>query len=295
MPIWNLGSINIDHVYRLTRLPAAGETVTATGLSLGLGGKGANQSVAAARAGAQVHHVGAMGTGDDWVIARMIRAGIDCANVARLADHATGHALILVDDAAENAIVVHPGANRALSRHAVETALAGIGPADTLLIQNETSLQAEAAGQARAAGARVICSAAPFDVAALRDVMPHVSILALNEPEAAALEQALGTAPPVPAMLVTRGARGAEYRDLVTGRVTRQPAFAVQAVDTTGAGDCFAGWFAAALDAGLAVPQALREAAAAAAIQVTRAGAGDAMPDRAEVAAFLSARPQPRT
>ncbi|WP_134726831.1 ribokinase [Paracoccus luteus] len=291
MAIWNLGSINIDHVYRMARLPAPGETVNAASLSHGLGGKGANQSAAAARAGATVRHVGAMGAGDDWVIERLAAAGIDCTHVARLAGHAIGHALILVDDAGENAIVVHPGANRALSADAVGAALARIGPADTLLIQNETNLQVQAAAEGRAAGARVIYSAAPFEVEPLRAVMPHVSILALNEPEAAALEQALGAPPPVPAMLVTRGARGAEYRDLLAGTVTHQPAFPVRAVDSTGAGDCFAGWFAAALDAGNDVPQAMRRAAAAAAIQVTRPGAGDAMPDRAEVEAFLSRHP----
>lgn len=287
MTIYNLGSINIDKVYRLPHLPRPGETLGALSHATGLGGKGANQSVAAALAGARVIHVGAVGQGDAWVLERMAAAGVETAAIARHADAATGHAIILVEDSGENAIIVHAGANRALDPAAVRAALAGIGPADTLLLQNETSLQAEAAAQARAAGARVICSAAPFDVAAVAAVAPHTSILALNAGEAAALQAALGQ-PPVPAMLVTMGAAGAEYRDLAAGTVLRQPAFPVAPVDTTGAGDCFAGSFAAALDRGEEIAAALRYAAAAAAIQVTRPGAGDAMPARAEVERFLS-------
>ncbi|HRO13883.1 MAG TPA: ribokinase [Paracoccus sp. (in: a-proteobacteria)] len=290
MAIWNLGSINIDHVYRLARLPEPGETVQALGLELGLGGKGANQSIAAARAGAPVRHLGAMGAGDGWVIDRLTAAGVDCCGVDRLSGVPTGHAIIMVDRAAENTIVVHSGANRHLDPARIAAALTGMSAGDTLLLQNETALQVEAAAQARAQGVRVVYSAAPFDPEALRRVLPHVSVLALNEHEAAALEAATGGVPSVPAMLVTRGAAGAEYRDLATDRVIREPAFAVQPVDTTGAGDCFAGWFAAGLDRGEPVETALRHAAAAAAIQVTRAGAGDAMPDRAEVMAFLSGR-----
>lgn len=287
MTIYNLGSINIDHVYRLARLPRPGETVGALAYATGLGGKGANQSVAAARAGARVIHVGAIGQGDGWVLERMAAAGVGTATVARHPVEATGHAIILLEASSENAIIVHAGANRALDPAVVADALAGIGPGDTLLLQNETSLQVEAAAQARAAGAQVIYSAAPFEVSAVAAVAPHVSLLALNAGEAAALQAALGR-PPVPAMLVTLGAAGAEYRDLARGTVLRQPAFRVTPVDTTGAGDCFAGSFAAARDRGEELAAALRYAAAAAAIQVTRPGAGDAMPSRAEVERFLS-------
>lgn len=287
MTVYNLGSIHIDRVYRLARLPRPGETVRALGYATGLGGKGANQSVAAARAGARVVHVGAMGQGDGWVLERMAAAGVGTAAIARHPTEVTGHAVILLEDSSENAIVIHPGANRALDAGAVAEALRPIGPGDTLLLQNETSLQIEAAEQAQAAGARVIYSAGPFDAAAVAAVAPHASLLALNAVEAAALEAARGR-PPVAAMLVTIGAEGAEYRDLAAGTVLRQPAFRVTPVDTTGAGDCFAGSFAAALDRGEGLAGALRYAAAAAAIQVTRPGAGDAMPARAEVERFLS-------
>ncbi|WBU53553.1 ribokinase [Paracoccus sp. SCSIO 75233] len=291
MAIFNLGSINIDHVYRLDHFPAPGETLGAREYGQGLGGKGANQSIAAAKAGARVVHIGAISaSADAWVLDRLNEAGVDTTHIARLEHAATGHAIILVDEGAENAIVLHPGANRRLQPDQLALALSGIGPDDTLLIQNETNLQAEAARMARAAGARVVYSCAPFSIAAVREVIDHVSLLALNEIEAAQLAETMPGDIPVPAMLVTLGADGAEYRDLVTGETTRQPAFPVKAVDTTGAGDCFAGYFAAGLDLGRDIQEALRHASAAAAVKVTRRGAGDAIPKAAEVLDFLAER-----
>ena len=288
MAIWNLGSINIDRVYRLDSLPQPGETLTSRGHDSGLGGKGANQSVAAAQAGAVTHHLGAIGSGDDWVIERLAEKGVGIDHVARMADQVTGHAIIMVDAHAENAIVIHPGANRAIGDDRLAQALAGIGASDTLLIQNETNGQVAAAQTAQVAGARVIYSAAPFDLEAVRQILPHVSILAMNEGEAAQLFAAMPGDLPVQGLLITRGSKGAEYRDLTNGQTHEQASFKVTPVDTTGAGDTFAGYFAAGLDAGLAIPDALRRASAAAALQVTRPGAGDAIPSAAEVDAFLA-------
>ncbi|MDO5613003.1 MAG: ribokinase [Paracoccus sp. (in: a-proteobacteria)] len=289
MTIWNLGSINIDHVYRLDHLVRPGETIAARSFAQGLGGKGANQSVAAARAGAVVRHIGAIGRGDDWVIRQLAAAGIDTAHVARLSDHATGHAIIQLDASGENAIIIHSGANRALSLP--QTVADAMQPGDTLLIQNETNLQAETAAIARDKGLRVIYSAAPFDVDAVRAMLGLATILAMNAGEADALFTALGQDLPVEGLLVTRGAEGADYRDLRSGTVTHCPAFPVRPVDTTGAGDCFAGWFAAGLDSGQDIATALRRASAAAAIQVTRPGASDAMPDAEQVDRFLKEQP----
>ncbi|WP_282603531.1 ribokinase [Paracoccus sp. PARArs4] len=288
MAIWNLGSINIDHVYRLDSLPKPGETLASRGYSEGLGGKGANQSVAAARAGSATHHLGAMGTGGEWALDRLRDAGVDVAGVAHLPDQATGHAIILLDARAENAIVIHPGANCAIPEDGVASALDAMGHSDTLLLQNETNAQVAAARKARERGARVIYSAAPFDIDAVRAILPHADILAMNEHEAAQLFAAEPGDLPVAGLLITKGAAGAEYRDLRTGQTHAQPSFPVTPVDTTGAGDTFAGFFAAALDQGDDIPAALRLAAAAAALQVTRQGAGDAIPTRAEVDAFLN-------
>jgi len=289
MTLVNLGSINADHVYRLPHLPRPGETLAAAGHAVGLGGKGANQSVAAARAGATVRHLGAVGTDGVWARDRLAAFGVDVSAVAVRDDVATGHAIVQVDEGGENAIVIWPGANRALDPAVLGPALAGLGPGDSLLLQNETNLQVRACLAARAAGLRVIASAAPFEVAAVQAILPHVSILLLNAVEAAQLQAALGTPPEdlgLEAVVITRGAEGAEW----IGRDVRLtvPAPRVQAVDTTGAGDCFAGWLAAGLDAGQPPGQAMRAAVTAAALQVTRPGASEAMPDAAEVAARLS-------
>ncbi|MDE3240976.1 MAG: ribokinase [Paracoccaceae bacterium] len=291
MAIWNLGSINLDHVYRVPHLPRPGETLTADAYAVGLGGKGANQSVAAARAGAEVHHIGAVGADGGWALGKLRGFSVDIAHVAEVAE-ATGHAIINVDPEGENAIVIHPGANRAIAEAALGTALARASAGDTLLLQNETNLQAEAAAAAKARGLRVIYSAAPFDIDAVRAVLPHVTLLAMNEGEAAALVAATGTtleALPVAGIIVTRGAKGSEW--VARGRApVVAEAFRVVPVDTTGAGDCFIGSLAAALDAGADAAGAMRYAAAAAALQVTRNGAADAMPTRAEVEAFLTSR-----
>lgn len=288
MTIYNLGSINIDHVYRLTHLPAPGETLAARDYSVGLGGKGANQSVAAALAGARVVHIGAVGQGADWALDEMRARGVDCSHVA-IVEAATGHAIINVDAAGENAIVIHHGANLGQSADAIAAALSSAQPGDILLMQNETSHQADAAAIARARGLTVMYSAAPFDVDAVRAVLGQVSILVVNAIEAAQIEAALGVPVsdlPVAAVVITRGAEGAEWRAGKAAPI-RVDAFPAVALDTTGAGDCFAGSLAAAIDSGAAPQEAMRYAAAAAAIQVTRAGASRAMPTREEVVALL--------
>jgi ribokinase len=286
MAIFNLGSINIDHFYRLPHLPAPGETLAATGYSIGLGGKGANQSAAAAKAGARVVHIGAVGPEGGWTVDRLRLWGVDTSGIVRL-DTPTGHAIIAVDAAGENSIVLFAGANRALPFAAVEQALAGARPGDTLMLQNETAHQVAAARLARDKGLRVIYSAAPFDVAAVRAVLEHVTILAMNAVEADQLCAAMGVALDaleVPELLVTRGADGAEWRS--GGRMVTAAAMRVTPVDTTGAGDTFVGYFAAARDAGLTPAAARGLASAAASLKVTRAGTADAIPTRAEVEAF---------
>ena len=288
--ILTIGSVNIDHVYRVAALPAPGETVADMGYAKGLGGKGANQSLAARLAGAEVRHVGAIGRDGGWCRDRLAAAGIDVAELVTV-EAATGHAVILVDAAGENVIVIHAGANRALTPELVRGAVGRARPGDWLLLQNETNLVAEAAQAGRAAGLRVAYAAAPFDAAATAEVIGHVDLLAVNAVEAVQLARHLGSEPETfgaPALLVTDGRRGA--RCWSGAAEIRQDAFAVEAVDTTGAGDTFLGYFLAALDRGRPLAQAMRVAAAAAAIQVTRPGAGEAIPEAGEVDAFLAAR-----
>jgi ribokinase len=286
--VFCLGSINIDHFYRLPHLPVPGETLAATGYFRALGGKGANQSVAALRAGARVVQMGAVGADDDWTLFQLEVLGLDTGAILRL-PVPTGQAVIATDPAGENLIVLNPAANRALPLPVLDP-LRAARPGDTLLLQNETALQPIAAARARAAGLRVMYSAAPFDLAALRAVLPHVTHLLMNEGEAQALADATGTALadlPVEAVVVTRGAAGADW--VSAAGTIHVPAVAVTPVDTTGAGDCFVGSLAARLDLGDPPEAALRYAAAAAAIQVTRPGAAPAMPDAAEVRGLLGA------
>ncbi|MEZ5777102.1 MAG: ribokinase [Paracoccaceae bacterium] len=287
--IYNLGSINIDHFYTVPHLPRPGETLAADHYRMGVGGKGANQSAAAAKAGAHVVHIGAVGPEGGWAVDRLEGWGVDTGHVARL-DTPTGHAIINVDAKGENAIVLFPGANRAMPLPLVEAALAEAGPTDTLMLQNETTHQAEAAAIARAKGMRVIYSAAPFDVGAVRSVLRDVSVLALNAVEADQLCSALGVTLgqiDVPELLVTRGPEGAEWRSRDGARAFA-PAIRVTPVDTTGAGDTLVGYFAAARDAGKSAAEALEFAGAAASLKVTRRGTADAIPTADEVAAFLA-------
>ena len=290
MTIYNLGSINADLFYSVPHLPQPGETLAATGHSTGLGGKGANQSVAASLAGSPVVHIGAIGRDGIWTVQRLREFGVDTAHVSML-DTPTAHAIINVDPQGENAIVIFPGANLEQSLTQVESTLSAASIGDTLMLQNETTLQPQAAEIAKSRGLQVIYSAAPFDADAVRAVLPNTDLLVMNAVEADQLAQALSLRLedlPVPHVLVTRGADGATWLDLQSGDRVDLPAFPVTPVDTTGAGDCYVGYVAAGLDQGMAPRDAMRLAAAASAIQVTRPGTADAIPSRDEVDAFLS-------
>lgn len=290
MTIFNLGSINIDHFYSVPHLPMPGETVAATGYSTGLGGKGANQSVAAARAGASVIHIGSVGPDGASMVARMREFGVDCAHVSTV-ETATAHAAINVAPDGENAIVIFSGANLYQSLTHLESAISAASLGDILMLQNETSLQREAAEIAKGRGLFVIYSAAPFSVGEAEAMFDHVDLLVMNAIEAEQLGAALQCAIqdlPLSNLLVTRGSEGATWYDLAHKRNYSVPAFAAEAVDTTGAGDCFVGYLAAGLDQRMDPKDALRLAAAAASIQVTRRGTSEAVPTRQEVDALLA-------
>ena len=291
MTIYNFGSINADLFYSVPHLPAPGETLAATGYSTGLGGKGANQSAAVALAGSNVIHIGAIGRDGLWTVQHLRQFGVDTAHVT-MRDTPTGHALITVDPQGENAIVLFPGANMEQSLSQVESALSAASIGDMLMLQNETPLAREAAEIAKSRGLDVIYSAAPFSATAVQEVLPFADMLVMNAVEAEQLSKSFGTALEdidVPHLLITKGGDGATWHDLQDGDEIHVPAFPVETVDTTGAGDCFVGYLAAGLDQGLDKRQAMRRAGAAAAIQITRPGTADAIPTSDEVDAFLDA------
>jgi len=283
-----VGSINIDHVYRLSHLPAAGETLATLGYLRTLGGKGANQAIAAARAGARVRMIGAVGDDGRWTLEQLAGAGIDVAHV-RTVTAATGHALIELDARGENRIIVHAGANHELEPAVIREALSSAEPGDWLLLQNETNQVVEAAALGRALGLRVAYSAAPFDAAAVEALLPELDLLAVNEIEAAALAARFGRdVALLPVRLVTAGAAGARWYQ--GDEVVSVPAWPVAVVDTTGAGDVFLGHLIGTLALGLSRDEALSRASAAAALQVGRLGAAAAIPTVDEVEALRATR-----
>lgn len=286
MTLYVFGSINIDHLYRLNHFPDAGETLLTDDYAVGLGGKGANQAIAAAKVGAVVHFVGAVGKDGAWARQALADYGVGVDHVRATAE-ATGHAIVLVEPSGENRIIIHGGANRSFSRNGIESALNSAQAGDWWLAQNETNLVAKSMAMARERGLRTAYSAAPFDAQAASEVMPYVDVLFVNEGEDQALQAALPDKSQVPIKVTTYGAHGAVISKQGASDITI-PAYKVTPIDTTGAGDSFAGAFLASLDLGLDLARAGRFASASAAICVTRMGAASASPSRAEIEAFLS-------
>ncbi|MEO0486786.1 MAG: ribokinase [Pseudomonadota bacterium] len=288
MTVFCVGSINADHFYEVPHIPAPGETLSGSNHRVGLGGKGANQSVAAAQAGSRVVHIGAIGADGAWTVERLRGLGVDTTHIATV-NEPTAHAIINVAADGENAIVIYSGANLCQTQQAIKGGLGSAQAGDILILQNEANMQVEAAARARAAGLTVVYSAAPFDEAAVRAVLPYTDILVVNDLEATQLETAFGVPAedlPVKGLVITRGANGADY--LAEGTTLHVDAVPVMPVDTTGAGDTFLGYFVAGLDQGLTHHNALELAAKAAALKVTRPGTADAIPSRAEVETFNS-------
>ncbi len=285
MTVFNLGSINADLFYRVPHLLAPGETLASTKHSRGLGGKGANMSVAIARAAARAVHIGAVGSDGRWAVERLLEYGVDTRSIVEL-DTVTGHAVIMVDDQGENAILIHPGANRALTETHIASALGAASEEDFFLFQNETSGQVEGATLASARGMRVVYAAAPFDAKAVEAVLPMLDILVVNAVEAQQLTDELGVALadlPVRDVIVTLGGDGCRWINTDEGTEHTFPAIPVTAVDTTGAGDTFTGFLVAALDRGLPMEQAISLGQQAGAIMVTRHGTADVIPDLKDI------------
>ena len=281
--IWNLGSINIDSFYQLPHLPGPGETLTAQGYSQGLGGKGANMSVACARAGARVAHIGAVGADGRWTVERLLEYGVDTPHIAQV-DTPTGLANIWVDAAGENSIVLFVGANHCLTEQMLGAALTEATPGDTLLMQNETNGQAYAKTTARMLGLRVVYAAAPFDAKAVMEIADGIDLLVLNEVEAGQLRDATGSDLVdlgIRDVIVTLGEKGCAW--ITAGETRTFAAYPADPVDTTGAGDTFTGYLAAALDRGLSMEEAIDLGLRAASLMVRRQGTADVIPDLKEI------------
>jgi ribokinase len=304
-PVVVLGSINTDLVVRAPRFPRPGETIHGGEFTIVGGGKGANQATAAARVGAPVQFIGAVGTDDFGArrIAEMRDAGVDVSGIARIEDAATGVALSTVNDRGENTIIVAAGANWRVLPDDISGTMLAMAAGGVLVSQLELPMETVAAGLARArrAGLTTLLNTAPYKQEA-RAFLQHVDILIANEGEAGDLaewdsiateENAADIAARLRArgphtVIVTLGAAGVIVA--TNAEALHIPAPSVDVVDTTGAGDCFTGVIAASLVAGLETHAAARRAVAAASYSTTIFGATTGMPTTAELDGFLQAR-----
>lgn len=260
------------------------------------GGKGANQSVAIARAGGAVTHCGCIGSDGGWLRDKLGDAGVDISGIRSIDTHPTGHAVIQVTNDGQNAIVIFAGANHAFDDEQIERAASRISSRDYVLIQNETNAVARIMQAAAKQGASVWFNPAPFGLAVNEYPLDLVNCLIVNETEAAGLtgsevnsrdldERLESRAASGQAVVLTRGAAGATCWQ--NGQRIDVKAPVVSPADTTAAGDTFIGYLLAAVSQGLAMQDAMSQAVVAASLCVTKPGAMDAIPTSVEVAKHL--------
>lgn len=298
MKIISFGSLNIDRVYRVRRIVESGETIQAEGQSVFAGGKGLNQSVAAARAGAEVIHAGAIGSDGEFLARLLEESGADASLIMRK-DEPSGHAIIQVDENGQNAIIVYGGTNHSLSDEYIESMLDLGDKGDIVLLQNEVNGVAQIIRSAHRRGLKTVWNPSPFPDSLEEYPLQMVSAFIVNEREGKALCSApdasadealrlLGEHYPGAQIVMTLGQDGAVCR--WNGKEYRHGAYRVRAIDTTAAGDTFCGYFLAGLCRGEPIGECLEAAAAASAIAVSRQGAAPSIPARAEVEEFLAQR-----
>ena len=289
--VLNFGSINVDHVYTVEHFVRPGETLSCQEYRQFAGGKGLNQSIALAQAGASVYHAGKVGVADSWLKTLLENKGVDTRFV-ETSNGPSGHAVIQVNSTGENAIVIVGGANQLMSESEVQRIVAGFGPDDYVLIQNEVNAVPQIIRSAKAKGLKIVFNPAPMNPQLLNYPLELVDILVVNETEAcsltgeikpAAIYETLNHQYPHMSIVLTMGHKGAWYYN--SQARFHQSAEKVDVVDSTGAGDTFIGFFLAELIRTNDPKTALACASHAAAICVTRHGAADSIPSRSELEA----------
>ncbi len=289
MKVLNIGSMNIDYVYSVDHIVQPGETQTTGGMNVFLGGKGINQSMALARAGAEVYHCGFIGPDGGMFLEACRKYGVN-ADYIRTIDEKTGHTIIQVDKHAQNCILLYGGANQMLTKEFVDEVIAQFSAGDVLLLQNEVNLLPYIIDRAYEKGMRIALNPSPFNEKLLECDLTKIGIFLLNEVEGEqvtgekqpdAILDKLQTLYPEAQIILTLGKDGAVYA--YKGERHAHPIFKVQAVDTTAAGDTFTGYFLTGLLEGMAVPDILRMSSKASSIAVTRHGAVQSIPLRGEV------------
>ena len=293
MNVVNFGSLNLDHVYAVDHFCRAGETIHTAGYTQNAGGKGLNQSIAVARSGQKLCHAGMLGAGGEPLAQLLEGCGVDLRYLGRT-ETPQGHAIIQVQPDGQNCIFLYGGSNQAVTPEDIDAVLSHFAPGDYLLMQNELSNFTYLLRAAVGRGLRVVLNASPISGEVLAADLTGVDWLVVNEIECAAIAgcstpeegyAALRTRYPGLGILLTLGSEGSvSWKD---GVEIRQCAYPVQAVDTTGAGDTFMGYFVGCLAQGMERKDAMQYAAMAASIAVTRPGAAPSIPMMAEVRAAV--------
>ncbi|MDR1539721.1 MAG: ribokinase [Clostridiales bacterium] len=289
MRILNYGSLNLDYVYSVDHIVLPGETISSLNLDAFCGGKGLNQSIALARAGAAVCHAGAIGADGDCLIKALEENGVD-ARYVWASPSRSGNAIIQVAADGQNSIVLFGGANQANERWRIDDIFENFQKGDWALFQNEVSLLDEMIEKASFSGLKIALNPSPYNSLVEKCDLSKVALFFINELEG---RQLTGEQSPEAimdsmrirfshaAVVLTLGADGSLYSD--PRESFRQDAFKVNAVDTTAAGDAFTGYFLAGVSSGKPSSRAMLEAAAAASIAVSRQGASDSIPTLLEV------------
>lgn len=295
MKILSFGSLNIDHTYQLEHFVQKGETISAHQLQNFSGGKGLNQSIALARAGASVIHAGAIGEDGRFLLEEMEKSGVSISLVQVLKEIPTGHAIIQIDKTGDNCILLFGGANRQITTSYVDQVLLQFEAGDFLVLQNEINQIPYIVKEARKKGMKIVLNPSPMDEKIFEIPLDDVDLFILNEIEALQLvgEKDLSGEVLIKRLqekykdaeiVLTLGEKGSIYSG--NGMTCKQEAMKVKTVDTTAAGDTFTGYFLAGIAEGLTVKDAMKQATVSAAIAVGRKGASPSIPYKKEVSEF---------
>lgn len=285
MKILNFGSLNIDMVYQVDHIVLPGETLSGGDVKLFAGGKGANQSVALSKAGAEVYHAGKIGEDGKWLLEKLGSFGVR-TDFVWVDSGATGHAIIQVTPEGQNSIILSGGGNHRIGHKEIDETLASFEKGDWLVLQNEINGIDPIIRAAREKGMKICMNPAPFDKSVFLLPLELIDLLIVNELEAAGLARMEGTYGelldkltgdfPGQEIVMTAGEDGAFYGK--DSQRIKVPASKVTAVDTTAAGDTYLGYFLASRITGLDIKESMERASSASAMTVSRAGAMDSIP-----------------
>lgn len=292
MKILNFGSINIDIFFRVEHIVRPGETISSESIEKRAGGKGLNQSVALAKVSDSVYHAGSIGTDGNFLIEEMENFGVD-TSLLKKSDKLTGNAIIQVDDKGENSIVLYKGANFDNSEAYVDEVLSHFEKDDILVLQNEINCMPYIINKAYEKGLKIVLNPSPITDEIEKIDLDKIDLLLVNETEAKALAKVSDAKEAVnyfrenfPSLKVveTFGKNGSMYFD--KDNLINQDSFKVDAVDTTGAGDTFTGYFVTYFYKGEKITKCLEVAAKASALSVTKKGASISIPSHEAVLKF---------